>query len=205
MKTANSRYHPLSIMLHWAAAFFVIASVISVEVGIRMSRTDPLRPVLLRFHMIAGHLVFALNLLRLGLFSVFGTPAPDGADFHQVHAARFMHAILYGSIGFLACSGTILYLGQATGSYVFGVYIPEILSPLGLSMLRELHHLVSTAFFVFCGLHAAAALCMHYLGRQATLVKMKPETAVTGYIAVPEPENYMRVDGVAVRTSNQSH
>lgn len=205
MKTAKKDYHPLSVLLHWGAAFFVIASVISVEVGIRMSRTDPLRPTLLRFHMIAGHLVFALNLLRLALFSVFGTPTPDGSDFHQVHAARFMHAILYGSIGFLACSGTILYLGQATGSYVLGVYIPEILSPMGLSMLAELHHLVSTAFIVFCGLHAAAALCMHYFGRQATLTKMKPEAAVTGYITVPEPENYMRVDGVVVRTQRSSN
>ena len=204
MKTANSPYHPLSVLLHWGAALVVVLSMLSVEIGIRMSRTDPLRPLLLRFHMIAGHLVFALNLLRLALFSVFGTPTPEGADFQQVHAVRMMHMILYGTIGFLACSGTILFLGHSTGQSLFGVYVPEILSPLGLAMLREVHHLVSTAFFFFCGLHALAALCMHYLGRKTTLVRMKPETAVTGYIAIPEPENYLRVDGVAVRANHNS-
>lgn len=195
MKTTTQNYHPLSVLFHWAAAVLVVISLVAIQVGIRLPRMDPNRAILINTHVFSSVGVFILNLIRLSIFSTFGTPVPDGHDFHQVHAARFMHVILYGAIGFLACTGTILTVAYAAGQVVLGVKIPLILTVSAMTMIRELHGAVSNAFLLFMLVHAAGSIAMHYFGRRTTLTKMSVKTEVADYIAAPETEkNYLRLD-----------
>ena len=199
MKTDLRNYHPLSVLIHWAVVVMVVVSFISIEIAIRLSRSDALRGMLIKTHIVAGQLLFLLNLIRLSIFSAFGTPVPDGRDFHQVHAMRFMHALLYGSIGFLACSGSLLAVAYAAGQTVLGIQIPMILSPIGMSSLRELHSAVSIAFIFFSFVHAIGAIAMHYFAGRATLTKMRVEGKVSDYITSPETESaYLRIDAPAI-------
>lgn len=195
MKTSAQNYHPLSVLFHWCAAALVVVSLVSIQVGMRLPSTDQTRIVLINTHVFSGVMVFLLNLIRLSIFSTFGTPVPDGYDFHQVHAARFMHVILYGSIGFLACSGTILTVAYAAGQVILGVKIPLILTASAMGMIRDLHGLVSTAFLLFMFVHAVGSIAMHYFGKRSTLQKMSVKTELAGYITAPETEkNYLRLD-----------
>lgn len=201
MKAAKRAYHPLSVLIHWSVVVLVIACLASIAVATRLSRADALRGVLVRTHVISGQLLFLLNLIRLSIFSAFGTPVPDGQDFHQVHVMRFLHGLLYGSIGFLACSGTLLAVSYAAGQTVMGFQVPLILSPAGMASLRELHNLVSVVFIFFSLIHAAASIAMHYFAGRTTLAKMRVEGKVTDYITSPETEkNYLRIDAPVMPT-----
>lgn len=195
MNTARRVYHPLSVLIHWAVVLLVMVSFIAIEIAIRLSRADPMRAVLLKTHIISGQLLFLFNLVRLSIFSAFGTPVPDGQDFHQVHVMRFMHALLYGSVGFLACSGSLLALSYAAGQFVFGMQIPMILSPIAMASLRELHNGVSMMFVFLCLIHAAASIAMHFFSGRKTLVKMRIEGEASDYITSPDtPKTYLRID-----------
>lgn len=195
MKTASRVYHPLSVLVHWSVVVLVVVSLVTIEMAVRLSSADALRAVLVRTHVISGQLLFLCNLVRLSIFSAFGTPVPDGQDFHQVHAMRFMHALLYGSVGFLACSGSLLALAYASGQTVLGFQIPLILSPMGMSSLRELHNLVSMIFIFFCFIHALASIAMHYFAGRTTLAKMRVEGNMADYITNPEADkSYLRLD-----------
>lgn len=195
MNSAKRAYHPLSVLIHWAVVALVLVCLVTIAVATRLPRVDALRAVLIKSHVISGQLLFLFNLIRLSIFSAFGTPAPVGQDFHQVHAMRFMHALLYGAVGFLACSGTLLAISYAAGQTVFGLHVPLILSPMGMAALRDLHNLVSMAFVFFCLIHAAASLAMHYFAGRTTLARMRVDSALTDYITPPETEkNYLRLD-----------
>lgn len=173
----------------------VVVSLVSIFVGMRLPSADPTRLLLINTHVFSGVAVFLLNLIRLSIFSKFGTPVPDGYDFHQVHAARFMHAILYGAIGFLACSGTILTVAYAAGQIILGVKVPLILTASAMVMVRELHSAASTAFLLFMFVHAMGSIAMHYFGKRSTLQKMSVDTELAGYITAPETEkHYLRLD-----------
>ena len=50
--------------------------------------------------------------------------------------------------GVTACHN-LLALAYASGQTVLGFQIPLILSPMGMSSLRELHNLVSMIFIIF--------------------------------------------------------
>lgn len=195
MKTTTLSYHPLSVLFHWCAAASVVVSFGAIAIGLRLPSTDPVRLLLINTHIYSGVAVFVLNLIRLSIFSKFGTPVPEGHDFHQVHAARFIHVILYGAIGFLACTGTILTIAYAAGQVVLGVKIPLIMTAFAMSMIHDLHGLMSTSFLLFMLVHAMGSIAMHYFGRRTTLQKMSVETEIVSYITAPDAEkSYLRLD-----------
>ncbi|UXY16869.1 cytochrome b/b6 domain-containing protein [Chitiniphilus purpureus] len=182
-----ARYHPLSVLLHWGTAGLVLLTLGSALVLARFPPAPSLRAVLLDVHLIAGQLLFLAQLLQLMLFSAFGTPTPDGLDAQQVHVARVLHALLYGTVGFLACSGTLLALAYAAGKPVLGWKVPVLLSGPAVGLLRQVHGMAGLCFVVFCAAHAVFACCMHYLGKRGTLRKMAIEGALVDYLAAPEP------------------
>ncbi|TJZ73335.1 cytochrome b [Chitiniphilus eburneus] len=192
---APARYHPLSVLMHWATALFALVAVGSILVLTQFDLSGPARGTLGTIHMVSGQAMFLLQLLQLLLFSAFGTPVPDGMDPHQVHVARFLHAVLYGTVGFLACSGTLLAVSQAAGNVVLGWRVPLLLNGQGLTALREVHAMAGFFFVVFCGAHVMLALGMHYFGRRATLQKMAVEGELVDYLAAPRQDGgYARID-----------
>lgn len=195
MKAADRPYHPFSVLIHWAVVLSVVVCFGTIMVALRLSGADPWRPLLIKTHIISGQLLFLFNLIRLSIFSAFGTPVPDGLDFHQVHAMRFLHALLYGAVGFLACTGSLLALAYAAGQTVLGWQVPMIMSPLAMASVRELHGTVSVIFIFIALVHAGASLAMHYFSGRSTLAKMRIRGSVVDYITSPGGEKgYLRLD-----------
>lgn len=202
MNASSRAYHPLSVLIHWSVVGLVLVCFASIQVATRLSGADPLRSVLMVTHVISGQLLFLLNLIRLAIFSSFGTPVADGLDFHQAHALRCLHALIYGTIGFLACSGSLLALAYAAGQTVFGIEIPLVLTPLALSSLRELHGFVSVFFILLCLIHALASLGMHLFSGCGTLAKMRIHGKAGDYITSPKTESYLKLDTQPVESSS---
>ncbi|WP_353327583.1 cytochrome b [Chitiniphilus shinanonensis] len=190
-----ARYHPLSVLMHWATALLALVTLGCILVATQFHPAPATRETLLMVHMVSGQTMFLLQLLQLLLFSAFGTPVPDGMDAQQVHVARCLHALLYGTVGFLACSGTLLAVSQAAGTEVLGWRVPLMLTGQGLLALREVHAMAGMGFVVFCGVHALLAIGMHHFGRRATLGKMAVEGELVDYLAAPQTDGgYARID-----------
>lgn len=195
MNSPKRSYHPISVLMHWASALLVVICFATIAVGMRLPRTEMARTLLLRSHEISGQLIFIINILRLSVFHAFGAPSPDGSDFQQVHVARCLHILLYGAVGFLAATGSILTACYAAGHTVLGYTIPMLLSASGLGLMRELHQTASIGFILVCFVHALASLAIHYFGNRSTLQKMKLDAEAVDYIVAPETQTaYLRMD-----------
>jgi len=201
MSHSPKNYHPLSILMHWASAVLVVVCIAAIMSATRMPRVEASRLLLVRVHEIAGALVFVLNLLRLAVFHAFGAPSPSGADFQQVHVARCLHLLLYGSVGFLAASGALMALSLAAGTQFLGLEMPLLLSASGLAFLRQLHQTAGMIFIFICFVHALAGLAIHYFGERETLQRMKIDAEPVDYIAAPEGEDYLRLNSPALDTN----
>lgn len=189
MTRSQHNYHPLSVLMHWASAILVVVCIVAIMSATRLPRFEASRLFLIRLHEVSGALVFALNLLRLAFFHAFGTPSPAGEDVHQVHVARCLHVLLYGTVGFLAVSGALIALNLAAGTSIFGLELPMLLSASGLGLLRQLHQTAGMIFIFICFAHALAGLAIHYLGERETLQRMKIDAQPVDYISAPETDN----------------
>lgn len=195
MNTAH-KYHPISALIHWLSVVLVVACIVPIIVVSILSQGSPLRHSLLNMHLITGQLLFLLNLLRLSFFSAYGAPAAEGVDFDQRHVSRVLHALLYGVIGFLACTGTILAVANAAGQTVLGFQVPWLLTSSALGMARQMHSAASMIFVLLSFVHVLYVLAMHYcFGQKTTLQRMQIQGSVLDYLAGPEAEKgFARVE-----------
>ncbi|WP_028454472.1 cytochrome b/b6 domain-containing protein [Chitinilyticum litopenaei] len=192
--STSPAYHPLSILLHWLVALLAGACGVSALL-LGWGGSGLSRAALLGAHVVTGQLLFLLNLLRLTVFSRFGTPAVDGCDAQQQLVARCLHALLYGAVGFLACTGTLLMLAYAAGNVWLGWQVPLLLAPSALALMRELHGMASMIFVALCLLHALYAVALHCFARTGTLARMQPEQEALAYLLAPvEDDAGVRLD-----------
>lgn len=69
-----SRYHPLSVILHWVIFLLFVVALATIEYRDDIPKGDPLRDLLRTVHMHAGQLVLILVVLRLLARKAFGVP-----------------------------------------------------------------------------------------------------------------------------------
>ena len=192
----STKYHPLSALIHWLSVALVVACIAPILMMATMHLGAPARKWMLHTHLISGQLLFLFNLLRLSFFSAYGTPAADGADSNQRLVSRVLHALLYGVIGFLACTGTILAVANAAGQSVLGFQVPMLLTGSALGMARQMHLVASMSFILLSFVHILYVLALHYcFGQQTTLQKMQLKGELLDYLAGPEAEkDFARFD-----------
>ena len=153
MNPTATRYHPVSIALHWLLALMILGSL---SVGLYMTglAISPTRLKLYNWHKWAGMTILILSALRL-LWRLGHAPPPDlpmPAGWAYSSSAGFP-VVLYGVLP-----------------------LPDWVAPnRELSdSLKLLHRALAYALAAAVGLHVAAALRHHFIDRDGLLRRMQP-------------------------------
>lgn len=174
-----SRYHPVSIGLHWLLALLIIGTL---GVGLYMSDLpfSPSRLKLYNWHKWAGATVLALSVLRLAWRLVQRPPALPSAitasmPGWQRAAHHGTHVLLY--VLFFAVPLTGWAYSSAAGFPIvwFGVLpLPDFVGPdkALAEAIKPLHGLTANALLALVALHVAAALKHHWIDRDGLMQRM---------------------------------
>ncbi|MBM5571981.1 MULTISPECIES: cytochrome b [Deefgea] len=182
-----SRYHPLSILLHWLTVLLVLGILLSLGLAHWLGRGHAGFAPWMQTHSLLGQATFVVSMLRLLVLNFYGAPPPCGVDEAQLLVAKIMHALLYGLIGFLACSGILLSIAYLAGQTVWGFAIPMTLNPAAMGLIRQLHGLVAMGFIFIAFAHGLYATAMHYFAGQVALRRLAVrDLSVVDAIVAPQ-------------------
>ena len=183
----SANYHPLSILMHWLTVLLVLAIVFSLGVANWLGQGHVSFAFWMQTHSILGQVTFVVSLLRLLVLNFYGAPKPCGVDEAQLLVAKVLHALLYGLLGFLACSGILLSMAYMAGQIVLGVMIPMTLNPVAMGLIRQLHVLAAMGFIFIALAHGLFASAMHYFAGQIALPRLSVrDLKVVDAIAAPQ-------------------
>ena len=171
---APLRYSLPAIVLHWALAAAIFASLIvgNFVAGLAVS---PLQLRLVNWHKWAGITILALSLLRLG-WRLTHRPPPDVPMARwQRRAAHATHALMYALFVAVPLAGWAY--SSASGFQVvwFGVVaLPDFVAPdrALAAVLEGVHALLAYSLAALVALHVAAALKHQLVDRDALLARM---------------------------------
>ncbi|WP_373974781.1 cytochrome b/b6 domain-containing protein [Chitinibacter sp. SCUT-21] len=194
-QSATQCYHPLSLAGHWLAAALAVLCMLTVLLASILGRRHPAHDVLMLTHMWSGQGLFLVNLLRLLVLSTFGQPAPAGLNEDQKMGSAVLHALLYGLVGFLACSSALMLLAQAAGQQWLGMTIPLLLTGGAVMLVAQCHQLAGILLVFVTLAHIAMAYALHVKGEESVLSRMTPKGRALDYLTSQQGEdNYARID-----------
>lgn len=192
MNPATSRYHPLSITLHWLTLALLVAVYATIELRGIFPRGTSAHDAMKMWHFMLGLTVFATVAVRLTTRLAFRappiTPAPPA---WMQRAATVMHGALYAFLLVMPLLGWLTLSAKGRVIPFFGLELPPLIGtdkPLA-HQLEEIHETIGELGYYLIGLHAAAALFHHYLVRDDTLRRMLPWRAPR---TVPPAANAIR-------------
>ncbi len=183
----SASYHPFSILMHWLTVLLVLGILLSLGLAQWFGRGHASFAFWMQAHSVLGQATFVVSMLRLLVLNFYGAPKPCAADEAQLLVAKVMHALLYGLIGFLACSGILLSIAYLAGQTVLGVTVPMTLNPMAMGLIRQLHGLVAMGFIFIALAHGLYATAMHYFAGQVALRRLSVrDLKVIDAIAAPQ-------------------
>jgi cytochrome b561 len=173
-----SRYHPLSIGLHWFMAALIIVLLVG---GFAMDGLPKgqLKGAVFNVHKLLGVIVLALALVRLAWRARHAPPQLAPAPAWQAAAARAAHALLYAAMFVMPVSG-LLFTHFGRGVRIFGLAVPQWGGP-NESVSHVFHDLHESAAILLAAMvvvHVLAALWHHFARGDATLARMLPGRAM---------------------------
>ena len=174
---APSRYHLLSVALHWLTLLLLVAVYALIELRGIYPKGSEARELMKHWHFMLGLLVFVLVLARLPARALFReppiTPAPPA---WQEWMARAMHLALYAFLVGMPLLGWVVLSAKGKPVPFFGLELPTLVATdrAWSKELESLHALIGTIGYWLIGLHAAAALYHHYVMSDDTLRRMTP-------------------------------
>lgn len=176
MRAAATRYHLVSIALHWLLALMILGSL---GVGLYMTGLpfSPARLKLYNWHKWAGMTILALSAVRLLWRLARQRPADLPMPAWQRRAAHGTHAALYALFFAVPLAGWAYSSAAGIPVVVYGVLpLPDWVAPdRELSeTLKPLHHWLAYTLAAAIGLHVAAALKHHFIDRDGLLQRMLP-------------------------------
>lgn len=191
----TQHYHPLSLLGHWLAAAMAIICMLTILFASLLARRHPAYDALMLAHIWSGQGLFLVNLLRLLVLSTFGHPAPAGLNEDQKMGSSVLHSLLYGLVGFLACSSALMLLAQAAGQQWLGMTIPLLLTGGAVMLVAQCHQLAGILLVFVTLAHIAMAYALHVKGEESVLSRMTPKGRALDYLTSQEGEdNYARID-----------
>jgi cytochrome b561 len=183
----SASYHPFSILMHWLTVLLVLGVLLSLGLAQWLGRGSASFAFWMQAHSVLGQATFVVSMLRLLVLNYYGSPKPCGVDEAQRLVAKVMHALLYGLLGFLACSGILLSIAYMAGQTVFGLMVPMTLNPMAMGLIRQLHGLVAMGFIFIAFAHGLYATAMHYFAGQVALRRLSVrDLKVVDAIAAPQ-------------------
>ncbi|WP_041376796.1 cytochrome b [Polaromonas naphthalenivorans] len=181
LTTTPSRYHGVSMALHWVLA---LALVLMFGVGLYMADLpfSPLRLKLYNWHKWAGVVILALSLARLTWRLTHRPPAlprriEAAMPAWQVRAYHATHGLLYALFFLVPLIGWAYSSAAGFSIVLFGVLpLPDFVAPdkALAALIKPWHEWSAFALAALVALHVAAALKHHWVDRDGLLQRMLP-------------------------------
>ncbi len=172
-----SRYHSLTIALHWLTLILLVAVYALIELRGMYPKGSDARELMKHWHFMLGLLVFVLVLVRLPARALFRAPtiAPT-PPLWQEWLAKTMHLALYAFLIGMPLLGWAVLSAKGKVVPFFGLELPALIAPDKplAGTLEDFHKLIGTLGYWLIGLHAVAALYHHYLMHDNTLRRILP-------------------------------
>lgn len=106
---SHSRYHGVSIGLHWLIAILIIGMLVAGKVMENLDKNDPLRFALTQWHKSFGIVILLLVVFRLCWRMANKPPRlPDHMKPWELRAASLTHVLLYALMFIIPLSGWIM-------------------------------------------------------------------------------------------------
>ena len=140
-------------------------------------RDSDIREGMKTWHFMLGLSVFVLVFLRAAVHLLQTVPLIDPAPsrWHEL-AAKAIHLGLYAFMIDMPLLGLLLPSAEGKPIPFFGLELPALIGEdQGFTeQIKEIHETVGTIGYFLIGLHALAALYLHYAMRYNTLRRMLP-------------------------------
>ncbi|MFZ9871755.1 MAG: cytochrome b [Steroidobacteraceae bacterium] len=176
MKT-SSRYHSVSIALHWFMLVLIATVYCLMEFRDIYPRGSEPREMMKTWHYMLGLSVFALVLIRLALRTAFTAPpiSPTPPAW-QTGLSHALHAALYLLMIGMPLGGWLLLSAEGSSIPFFGVALPPLVAPNEVlaETIEEIHEAGSKVGYALIAIHTLAGLAHHYVFRDNALQRMSP-------------------------------
>lgn len=177
LATPVVRHDPVTIILHWLTAFFVLAQFGSAHIWELLEKGTSLRIGLITTHLAFGILLSAVVVVRI-LWQITRRERPAPAVTGLQHlAATTVHMLLYMLLVTQVVLGFVFSWSTGKPLPFFNLFSIPVLFDVDPSLRRtlaEFHSDVAWVIIAVVGLHAVAALGHHYVLRDGVLLRMLP-------------------------------
>lgn len=175
--TTNTRYHKLTIGLHWLMLLLLIAVYASMELREFFPKGSDPRKAMKMWHFMLGLSVLAFALIRLLVRVTNQTPpiVPSLPKWQAI-ISNVMHIALYGLMIGMPIAGWLILSGEGQVIPFFGFELPALMAPNEAlaDQIAELHETFGQVGYFLIGFHALAGLYHHYVVKDNTLRRMLP-------------------------------
>lgn len=172
-----SRYHPLSMALHWLMLLLFIGVYASMELRELFEKGTPLRDAFKSAHFSLGLLVLALVALRIAMRLVFAAPRISPVPSPRLQLlAQLGHLALYALMLGMPLAGWLMLSAAGKPIAFFGLTLPALVgeNKALAHTIKEAHEVVGNLGYLLIGGHALAAIYHHRVLRDSTLAAMLP-------------------------------
>lgn len=175
----SSRYHSLSIVLHWALALGILFMFVSgvYMVNADISKADQYK--LFQIHKASGVVVLWALILRIGARIFTKSPAmPSALNQQQQKHAKFGHILLYTALVTMPLSGWLMVSASPFGlpTFVFvdwieWPHIPGVARNKAIeSIANNVHWITASALLLLIVGHISAVI-WHKKAHKVNLIK----------------------------------
>ena len=171
---SDSRYDPLSILLHWATAVLVVTQWLGAQV-IDWFPNGPLRVDARSVHILFGLILAALIVARLFWRLTGGRRLPPAATGLLGLAAKSVHVTLYALL--LAMVTVGVALTWTRGDSIFNLFSVPAFDPGNEALadqVQDIHATLGWLILGLAGLHAGIAILHRQVWRDRVFDRMLP-------------------------------
>jgi cytochrome b561 len=171
----DPRYSFAMRALHWLVFLGAAIAVVAVELTDFFPKGSDTRAAMMNIHKSVGLAVLALMLLRLLARVSQPVPAPPpGASRLMERAAGAAHLVLYVLMLGLPVLGVLAsaWRGRAVPFFGLAWTLPVATNQQLSALAMDWHETGATFFYIFVGLHAAAALWHQFVLKDGLMRRM---------------------------------
>jgi cytochrome b561 len=171
---SNTRYHPISIFLHWFVFLLIIAAFITIELKGQFPKGSEARDLCKSIHGVFGQLIFLAMALRLMVRLVYGVPNPTNPNQLFTRLAKAMHWLMYAVLLISPIFGILYFQYGGKEIHFFGLVWPQFVTPNPemKKTVEGIHEFLGNSLYFLIGIHALAGLWQHYIVKDDTLRRM---------------------------------
>lgn len=179
-KNNESGWGWISITIHWATAFFIIALFALGLWMVDLTYYDDWYRQAPYLHKSIGILLLFVTLFRLVWY--FSNQRPELLDSYtdiEIKAAKWVHGLMYILMFSVMLSGYFISTADGRSIDVFGWFeIPALILAIENQedLAGDIHFVLSVILISMVVVHAAAAMKHHWVDKDSTLRRMLGRT-----------------------------